>query len=113
MNRLGFCLMFILISCLFSGCNTARVSNSDLQQASGSEGRVNVQGGQEQAGLADGLEEVEKRAGEAGSPGQGIEAAPFAEERLAHRPTRTGGMPTILNPKGVPHSEAGSLYCRE
>jgi hypothetical protein len=113
MERLSLCLMFVLVFCLFCGCNTARLSGPDPQQVGGSDGRVNVQGDQEQAVLADGLEEVGKRAGETGSPGRGIEAAPFAEERLAHRPTRTGGMPAILNPKGVPYSEAGSLYGRE
>jgi len=40
---------------------------------------------------------------------QGVGTAPFAEDRFSNRPTRTGGMPTIRYPKGVPYSESASL----
>jgi predicted small secreted protein len=113
MDRLRYCLMFILISCLLSGCNTARVSSSDLQQTSGNEDRVMDQKDQEKVPVANSGGEVGKRGEESDFPEQNVETAPFAEERLTYRPTRAGGMPTIQNPKGVPYSEPGSLYARE
>jgi len=38
-------------------------------------------------------------------PEQDIAPAPFAEDRFADKPTRTGGVSTAPHPKGVPYSE--------
>jgi hypothetical protein len=62
---------------------------------------------------AGGRGEVEKRVEAPDSPEQNIGAAPFAEERLAYRPTRAGGMATIQNPAGVPYSDKAHALARK
>jgi hypothetical protein len=113
MDRLNFCLMFILVCCFLSGCNNARVSSSDLQQASINEDRAVDQKDPEKVPMANGRGEVGKSMEISNFPEQGIDSVPFVEERFVYRPTRAGGMPTIQNPKGVPYPEKASLLVRE
>jgi hypothetical protein len=84
-----------------------------LQQAIGNEGRVIEQNNLEKMAVSSDYEQVGKRIGISSFPGQNDERAPFADERFAYRPTRTGGMPTIQYPKGVPYSKNTPLSARE
>jgi hypothetical protein len=113
MARLSFCLMFVLICCLLSGCNPTGASGNLSQQAIGNEGRFSDQRDPEKGSVVNGSGEAEKRSEVSDNPEQGVESAPFAEERLAHRPIRTGGMPTIENPKGILYSDNASSMARE
>ena len=105
MDRLSYCLMFILISFFLSGCNPAGVSSGYSQQEGGNESRIVDPRDPEKVTVSNGQGQAEKRIEASGLPGENIENAPFAEERFAYRPTRPGGMPTLQNPKGIPYAE--------
>ena len=113
MDRLSYCLMFIFIFCLLSGCNPSGVSSNVPQQVSGNEGPVIGRTNPGKMVVANGHGEVGKGVEISDLPEQDVEAAPFAEDRFAHRPTRAGGMPTMLYPKGIPYSENTPLLARE
>jgi hypothetical protein len=85
-----------------------------LRDAPGIRDRWGVTRAEEKQEMAaGGRGEVEKRVEAPDSPEQNIGAAPFAEERLAYRPTRAGGMATIQNPAGVPYSDKAHALARK
>jgi biotin operon repressor len=113
MDRYRCFLMFIFIFCFLSGRNLTGVSTDVSQQASGNEDRVMDQKDQEKVTGSYGPRQVGKSVGMSDRYEKNFDTAPFSDERFAYRPTRAGGMPTILYPKGVPYSENTPLSARE
>lgn len=113
MDRFGCFLMLILVFCFPSACGTAGVSSTAPVQTSSNEDRVIDQKELQKVTVSRGQEQAGKNAEASDLPEQMIDGAPFAEDRFTHRPTRTGGMPTIQYPKSIPYAENKPLLARE